>query len=292
MKVAIYSRTPLAAAPWEIYKALKKYTSINVALINENRRYPDGRSFPCHLLIRSNDGTARAWLDQSDVWHVHNYWTRTLQDIRHDQRILAQFHSVPKMGNWKELMSVADESYTIQQPLQMKEYNLSTLPNIIDPDEYRPIKREKKIKIAFAPTTRLRYGHVASKAYYEVRTILQDIALKKGVDIIWIEGKPYKENLRMKSEAHILIDDVATGNWHRTSLEGGCFGCAVINKVKKHPFVYAGIKDLKEKLIWLIDNPGTLRDIQHWTRLWVLQDWHAIDRIQEYAKAYEGLYAR
>ena len=30
MKLAIFSKTPLAAAPWELYKALKKYRLLEV----------------------------------------------------------------------------------------------------------------------------------------------------------------------------------------------------------------------------------------------------------------------
>lgn len=264
---------------------MKKYTYLDVALINDKNQYSDGRVFPFHMLT-SNNGISAKRLRESDIWHVHNYWTQILRDAKKSQKIIAQFHSIPRLGNWRELIQQSDKQYTIQQPLQEREYKLPALPNIIDPDEYRPAARDKKIKIAFAPTTRLRYGHPSSKAYYHVRSVLTEVGLKKDIDILWIEGLPYKENLKRKSQAHILIDDIATGNWHRTSLEGACFGCAVLNRVKKHPFVYASLKNLKEKLIWLIEHPRTLQDIQHWTRLWALQEWHAMDRIQEYIKAY------
>jgi len=288
MKLVIYSRTPLAAAPWELWKAIKKYTLIDAVLINERFRYPDGRTFPYHLLMSMN-GTASQALKQTSLWHVHNYLTQSLISLHNNQKILAQFHSVPRLGNWHQLMKKADRSYTIDQPLQKKEYKLPALPNIIDPDEYRPGPRGKTITIAFAPTNKLPPGHPASKGYFEIRRILSSLALEKPVEIIWIEGKPYLENLKLKSKAHILIDDVITGNWHRTSLEGACFGCAILNKSQKYPFVQASPKNLKEKLIWLIEHPSTLKDIQERTRLWVLQEWHAMDRIQEYKKAYKEL---
>lgn len=291
MKVTIYSRTPLAAAPWELFKALRKYTLLEVALINEKIKYPDGRIFPYHLML-SHDGAARNWLMGSDVWHVNNYLTPPIQRIKKGNsniKVLAQFHSIPKLGNWRQLMQFADECYTIKQPLQERAYGFPALPNIIDPDEYRPVRRQQIIKIGFAPTTKLPVGYPASKGYHEVRKILSEMALRKGAEICWIEGKPYLENLKMKSSCHILIDDVVTGNWHRTSLEGACFGCAVINRVNKHPFVFANLQNLKEKLCWLIESQKNLAYIQELTRMWVLQDWHAMDRIQEYTKAYKRL---
>jgi len=194
--------------------------------------------------------------------------------------------------NWKQLMGFADVNYTIRQPNQEKEYNeLKALPNLIDPDEYRPSRRSTPVKIAFAPSTRVAMGHPGSKGYHQVRQILDSVARKHDVEIMWIEGKAYEENLALKQQSHILIDDVVTGNWHRTSLEGMCFGCAVLNKVAKSPFVYATLNTLEERLLWLVDNPEILNDFQERSRLWVLQHWHAIDLVKEYVNAYKEIMA-
>lgn len=287
MKLAIYSQTPLAAAPWELYKALKKYTSIDVSLVNNIARYKDGRIFPYHLLLASPNGNAMRVLQKSELWHVHNYLTPQLTILKKKHKVIAQFHSLPRLGNWQQLMNFADVSYTIRQPKQEKEYKLKGLPNIIDPDEYRPIRRKLPIKIAFAPSTRMPVGNPMSKGYKEVKAILNSVANKRDVEIVWIEGKPYEVNLRLKQGSHILIDDVVTGNWHRTSLEGACFGCAVLNKVMKSPFVYASLDTLEERLLWLVDNPSILNNFHERIRLWVLQHWHAIDQVREYVDAYK-----
>jgi len=287
MKLAIFSRTPLAAAPWELYKALKKYTSIDVNFISGTNRYNDGRIFPCHLLLTSPNGTAMRILQESDLWHIHNYLVPQLMVSHRDQKVIAQFHSLPRLGNWQQLMNFADRCYTIKQPGQEKEYKFKGLPNIIDPDEYRPMQRKMPIKIAFAPSTRAPVGHPASKGYNEVRAILNNVANKRDVEIVWIEGKPYDINLRLKQNSHIIIDDVITGNWHRTSLEGACFGCVILNKVMKTPFMYTTLATLEERLLRLVDNPSILNGFQENTRLWVLQHWHAIDQVKKYVHAYQ-----
>ncbi|GAG24673.1 unnamed protein product, partial [marine sediment metagenome] len=154
---------------------------------------------------------------QADIWHVHNYWDDILTKLRKDQKVLAQFHSLPRQLNWAELMENADIHYTIKQPLHEVEYKLPGLPNLIDPDEYRPILRPKKpIRIAYAPSSKAPVGSLQSKGYVEVGRILKKIKALRPVEIIWIEGESYEKNLEMKSRAHILIDDVVTGNWHRT----------------------------------------------------------------------------
>ena len=289
MKLAIFSKTPLAAAPWELYRALKKYTLLDVSLINSTYRYNDGRTFPHHMLLAANNGSSMKLLRDSDIWHIHNYLVPQLVMMRKSQKVVAQFHSLPRLGNWKQLIEFADACYTIRQPNQEKEYNLKGLPNIIDPDNYMPIRRKQPVKIAFAPSTRVAIGHPGSKGYAQVRMVLDRVANKRDVHIIWIEGLSYSKNLELKQQAHILIDDVVTGNWHRTSLEGMCFGCAVLNRVMKSPFIYATLNTLEERLLWLIDNPTILNDFQERSRLWVLQHWHAIDMVKEYVSVYKEI---
>ena len=229
-------------------------------------------------------------LQESDLWHVHNYLVPQLVMLKADQKVMAQFHSLPRLMNWRHLMDFADVSYTIRQPNQEKEYKeLKALPNLIDPDEYRPMRRRAPVKIAFAPSTRVAVGHPGSKGYNEVKAVLDSVAMKRDVKIVWIERKPYIENLQLKQQSDILIDDVVTGNWHRTSLEGMCFGCAVLNKVAKNPFVYATLNTLEERLLWLVDNTAALNDFQERSRLWVLQHWHAMDMTKEYVKAYSEM---
>jgi len=287
MKVAILSRTPLAAAPWELFKALRKYTLVDVSLINARNSYPDGRHFPYDILADyENSPRVMKAVRDAELWHVHNYpWN--FGGIRDGHKVMAQFHSLPRLGQWKALADTADRCYTIRQPLQMEEYKpWPALPNIIDPDEYLPIRRAARPVIAFAPSSKAPVGFLCSKGYAEVKVVLNSIARKRDVEVTLIEHMSYEANLAMKQRAHILIDDVVTGNWHRTSLEGACFGCAVLNQCNQVPFVFATLKTLEERLLWLIDNPGTLAAVQEQTRLWVLEKWHAIDAVQEYVAAY------
>lgn len=289
MKVAIYSRTALAAAPWELYKVIKKYTDIDVSLINRRIRYADGRQFPYHLIMQSNNGIASEVMFKADLWHIHNYLDPDILSLRLKKPIVAQFHSLPRQGNWRDLMRVATICYTIRQPLQIREYVLPGLPNLIDPDEYRPGRRQGKIKIAFAPSSKAPVGSLQSKGYFEIQPILNSVAMKRDVEIYWIENQSYLKNLELKSQCHILIDDVVTGNWHRTSLEGMCFACAVINRIDQEPFVYASLETLEKELIKLIDDTNYLKEVQERSRLWILQNWHPIDLVKEYTRVYKGV---
>ena len=71
------------------------------------------------------------------------------------------------------------------------------------------------------------------------------------------------------------------------TLEGACFGCAVINKNNAVPWVRADLKSLEERLLELIDNSGVLKLHQELARSWVESEWHAIDGVKEYVAAYK-----
>lgn len=286
MKVAIFSRTPMAASAYELWKALRKYTAVEANLITITSGYPDGRIFPGDLTWGPR---AREALAAADVWHVNNYWHPCLDEIKPRKPILAQFHSLPRLGNWKELWDRATARVTIRQPLHEKEYQIPGLPNIIDADEYRPARRGDKIRIAFAPTSKAVIGIPCTKGYNEVRAILAKVAAARPIEVALIEGQPYERNLEMKRASHILIDDVVTGNFHRTSLEGAVYGLAVVNKNKHTPWVFANLQTLESALFRLIDEPPTLKIYQTMARTWALHDWHPVEQIKEYTAAYERI---
>lgn len=289
IKIAIISRTPLAGAPYELWKALRKYSDVDASLITVKNTYQDGRIFPVHLRFNSQGSAA---IQEADIWHVNNYWFPELDALHgKKQPILAQFHSLPRLGNWPVLWEKAKARYTIAQPGQLKEYDIPGLPNVFDPDEHQPPaeRREGSVRIAYAPTSRCVVGFPCGKAYAEVGAALEALAKEREFEKVWIEGKPYEENLALKRMADILIDDVATGNWHRTSLEGAAFGCAVLNKSRTVPWVYADTKTIKETLTRLIDEPGTLAAYQEMARAWILSEWHPIEMVKIYERAYERL---
>jgi hypothetical protein len=289
VKVAIISKTPLASAPYELWKALRKYTKIEASLILQKQSYPDGRTFPGQYRIDA-DG-AKAMLE-ADVWHVNNYWFPEIEALHtRKQPILAQFHSLPRLGNWNDLWKRARARYTISQPLHLKEYEIPGLPNVFDPDEHQPAPRpnEGPVRIAFAPTSKAPVGWPCSKAYAEVKAALDALEKEREFERIWIEGRAYEENLAMKRRADILIDDITTGNFHRTSLEGAAFGCAVLNKLRAVPWVYADTGTIIETLKRLIDEPGDLATYQEMARAWILSEWHPIELVKKYEKAYEAL---
>lgn len=208
MKIAIISRTPLDGSPWELLKALRRYTSVEAWLVD---------------MVDAED---RRWLLEADVVHLFD-------------------EAGPEVSGLIEGKPVIVQSGR-------------SLPDIIDPDEYRPRRR-------------------AGRSV----TIASDLA---GID--------YERRLDLIAEADVLVDDLVEGSWTRASLEGACFGCAVVNASGLYPFVHATPETLEERLLELVENKAMLRIAQEEARLWALQKQHAIDGVKEYEKAYREALGR
>ena len=295
IKVVMLSETPLAAAPYELMNCLNKYAKgIKVRLVSERNRYRDGRTFPHDVLLEETE-RANTIIRMSDIWHIHNcVFPKNYFELLGNQKILAQFHSLPIRNTFNTLSAIANACYTIDQPLHKQEYKLPGLPNVIDIEKYKPRKdwldlEKRPIRIAFAPTSRSPIGRLDSKAYDSVRAVLYTMAREKAVEVVWIEGKDYIDNLELKKDADILIDDVATGNWHRTSLEGMSFGLAVINNIRRDPFVHASLDNLMTVLKMLVKNRKILKRYKETSRNWIERNWHPKDKCQEYVNAYREL---
>ena len=135
---------------------------------------------------------------------------------------------------------------------------------------YFPKYNNKKIRIGYSPSTLIKKSIWADKGYVETIPILEEIKdiFKNKIEIDVIIDVPLDECLRRKSMCNIFIDEVKTDSYHRSGLESLGMGiatiCSVSNKVERvflksakatqNPFINVYHKDLKNKLIELIDS--------------------------------------
>ena len=70
MKIVQYSKLPTASAPYNIFKCLKKYTDLDIRLVQMRTNYSDGRNFPGDLLLDSPEGQKA--IKEADIIHIHN----------------------------------------------------------------------------------------------------------------------------------------------------------------------------------------------------------------------------
>lgn len=298
MKLVIYAHTPIAGAPWNQYLCLKKYapSNIQVRFIQQRVQYKDGRSFPKDLLL--SDPSARKVLREADVVHIHNYLPSEVRSLINPrkQRVIGTLHSVPRQGNWAEMMKFCSKTFCIRQPMQMREYtDFETLPNLFDIWAYKPVAEKTydgTVNIVYCPTNKHADNVLASKGYHTVMPLLATIQKERGenvVKLISFTNTEYLTNLRLKSEGHITIDDICGATFHLTSLEGCCTQQAVLTSCPKEwgfPFTYTTLSNIKEKIDYFLDNRDKLAYAARNTRQWVEQNWNPQVQVAEYINAY------
>jgi len=288
VKVVMVSGTALAGAPYELMKCLNRYTDVQTRWIALRTGYSDGRVFPCDLLWVRDRVKCIEELKYADIVHVHNESCSWIGDLIKGKKVLIQFHSCPKRNTYKDLKQLSGNCYTLYQPMQLREYSgLPGLPNLIDPEEYRPIERKNMGRpiVVFAPTNSWKMFQIGSKASEEVVKILQGLRGLAAVDIF--SNLVYVENLKRKQLADIVIDDVVGETFHRTSLEGACFGLAVLTSDGSKGFMYTQLSSLEKNLRALLEDKSLLREYQGRSRRWIETDWHPRNMVGMYISAYK-----
>ena len=297
IKVVIVSVTPVAGSPFQQYQCLKKYTDLNVRFIQNRAQYRDGRLFPKDLL--DSEPVARQVIRDADVIHIHNALPTWLPPLinKARQRVIGTLHSFPRQGNWQQIMQFSHRVFTIRQPMQLREYKgFDSLPNLFDIWEYLPIPNKSYdgvIKIVYCPTNTYGPPGPGSKGYPVVMPLLERLQKQYGtaIELIHHRNVEYLENLRLKREGHITIDDICGSTFHLTSLEGCCTAQAILTSTLKewnYPFVYTTLSNLEEQLHFLLENRDNLQMIAQQSRQWVETNWNPKEMIQEYVKAYGG----
>jgi len=287
MKVVMMSKTPLAGAPYENMCCLNKYTDVKVRWICWRDRYADGRVFPSDLIWGRDTQACREVLKEADIIHIQNEIFNNADNIICDKRKLVQFHSVPKRRTYDTFASMTKHVYTLSQPLQRREYHgLAGLPNMMDPEKYKPVDSRNwdRVRITFAPTNKWNINMIGTKGMHEVTDVLNRLG---GIaDIKIYSSVSYVDNLDIKRNSDILIDDVINNTFHRTSLEGSCFGLAVITSTGEEGWIKCNIRNLEGTLRRLINDRDELMKWKDKSRQWIEKWWHPIDMCEKFVRAY------
>ncbi|MCK5611653.1 hypothetical protein KAR91_57815 [Candidatus Pacearchaeota archaeon] len=195
-------------------------------------------------------------------------------------------------------------------------YNLPYVPNIIplDEDRYQPRYNATPppVNIVYSPSNTSeprQYNGTCGKGFkYTTQVLNQIISNHPGtVKVKIFNCRPKIEVLRAKQEAHIVIDEIKTGGFHLSGLEGLTAGCIVIgnlNPLVKQvihdvsgspfsalPWVEAESEELLSTLESLIvmskEAPDKFFVMQKKGREWMEKYWHPRDLVKHHLKLYQ-----
>lgn len=282
MKIVHIKQSKLAFAPDIISDHINKYSEHTSVLmpLNRIRKYPD-------------------LCKDADIIHLHN--KNALKDF--PNRII-QYHSEPKrvdlnvsipslvIAQYHATLDAYKNCRIVRNPIDIYNKIFTSTPNT------------KSIRIGFSPSIWLKRNRWYDKGAVETNQIMQRIREKHKVDIDVIHNVGLDECLKRKSKCNIIIDEVKTGSYHRSGLEGLAFGaltiCRIMPSLEKIikdvsgadtvPFVSCNMQELEDRLSEIIEKGiDYVLDQGKQSRLWMEKYWNPKNLTQEYIDIYESV---
>ena len=316
------AETPLAGAPIRIVKALNKYSGFQARLINYNPGCYGTRTFPEDIdwNDKAQSVLAMDLIRNADIFHIYhpiqvdsveNVFGMNFVEKNPTAKFLYQFESNKKHFSQQKIDYIDTMPYCKSVIIHYPERDFigyPNLPNIIDPEmEYlKPKDTKNKVPVVFySPSTPIGVAEKRwnSKGKPEVLKMLRKIQRKVDFEICLVESVPYEECMELKRKSDIVIDDITTGSFHLTSLEGLSMGKPTISYLDPRtvsvltsftgsrdlPFVNVRIKELAPVLIELLNDPSLRRAVGGYSRRWIEEYYSPEINVRHYEKLYERI---
>ncbi len=323
MLIAHISLTPLAGSPIRIVNAINTHSSYEARLINLNPAAYGMRTYGEDLDWIKNRDECEDIIARADILHFHHFFdvSSTINpfgfnftEANSKAKIVRQYHSCPEFAagkNKSKLEAILKDetpSLIIAQYHERYYPRAKIVPNIvpINDELYMPKDAESIIpQIFFSPSTKTPAfaSRWDTKARSEVLRILQSLQKDKIAYFDVAEETPHDECLRRRQSSDIIIDDVVTGSYHLSSLEGLSQGKAVVCHIDNRlagivseltgaaylPFVNVDINALKPTLKELCHDKEMLAQIGANSRKWMEKYYADNLMVRHYLTAYDEL---
>jgi len=331
IKVLHFSSTPLAGSPVRVSRVLNRSPEISSICVSRKAAYYDGRRFPCDIEYndRSEDEVRRhveELIAEADVLHFHNesYWNLPAVFAKWIGRkpCCVQWHSGPDEIGHRLGMTVEEVSRWNDVPVlviaqkQARFYpHAIPVPNAVPLGEapYQPHPRDTgRLHIAFTPAEDvLPWSRLCrDKGMSDILAALDTIRKRHGdaAEVHVVQGVPLDECLRIKRRCHVCIDDIKSGGYHLSSLEGLAMGCVTIANLDAEmraflaaytgcperdlPWFPASPDNLLERLETLIEDRRLVEKTGLMSRIWMETYWNEAFVVRKFREAYRKILDR
>jgi hypothetical protein len=142
-----------------------------------------------------------------------------------------------------------------------------------------------------------------TKGTPETRKLMKQVARKTGSTIKCMTDSTFQEAIAEKRRVSVVIDDLITGNYHLSGLEGLSLGkpvlsfldgrtqlvLAEISGTEMCPFVNLRLEGSYDVLIYLVEHPDEAGAIGKSSRKWIERYWSDYILVQHFVDVYEKL---
>ena len=267
MRVVHISQTPVAGACHLWSQAFREagYTSCSIA----RKNYGDGRLFHSDYNWPPK-APAITQIQLADVIFCHQGQAYKYAWYPKGKPTVGIYHSQPDHVYRK--LEADGWPWAVMGQYQPRLYpGCRIVPNLLplQSPHFQPRTKAPGIRIAYSPSNTTSTGW-DDKGYEKTVAVLKRVVGQDGIgceaDII--THVCHEECLARKAVAHIVIDECATGSYHRSSLEGLALGYVVVNGCDDrcignigtmtggcgHPFILSSLDALEDCLADLIED--------------------------------------
>ncbi len=326
LQILHLSLTPLVGHPFRMVEATNRYTEHSARLIDLRETLPQGMMFPEDIVVDGSENMEEIHdlISSSDIIHLHQTVPLENNELGVDFAALAkggkimvrQFHSgrehYERYGHaeFQSLDSEPNITHLVNAQYQERQYpNAIPVPHIIDvPPLPTPFENNVLPRVCYSPSNMLvadQHNRWSSKGYKQTLQVLKSLSNDGLITFDIVNGEDHTTCLQRKSKADIVIDEVFTGSFHGSGLEGLAIGRPTIayldqrtaanlarhSGTEEIPFVLANIDTLEGTLRELISNDATVQEIGTYSHAWIKEFYAAAKTIKFYIKIYDELLA-
>jgi hypothetical protein len=316
------SLAPVAGAPIKVVNALRQYEGIHARLVNISPNAYGNRTFPEDLCWPTHQENIYEELLKADIIHFHQNVLLNEPTLGIDftdkklfgkTRFIREWHSEPTLFSRVGRINIDAFEKEKFPLLVMAQYHERYYPQGIPvplltnvemfgseghPLPFPPV-------VAFSPSARLslKDWRWASKGYDETLAALTTLQKKHDFTIDIIEDVPWEEAVERKKKATFVIDDLVTGTFHTSGLEGLALGkptfafldarttatLATLTSRNDIPFINCSLNHFPAVFEHLIDNKELYESIGEYSKDWMKKYYHEKNLIRHYTNIYTAL---
>jgi hypothetical protein len=327
IKVIHFSKTMLAGAPIRLVKALNKYSNYNVRLIDLNKcsMYDQDlvwNKYHQDIMYDNSKKKMYQLAQDADIIHLHNYIDLDSNEfapisfrdlLKNGKKIIRHFHTNPSTlaeVNKIPLSKILDNSIPSLVIAQFQEryyLNSMVVPNISGMNDMilNPSPAENKWDIFYSPSSESSGWSTRwdTKGSIETKEILRNLKRKLKCSVLYTSNRPLKVVLAEKAKSTIVIDELITGSYHLSSLEGIALGKTtlaflddrtqyVLRQISGSsvcPFINVRLENAEELIRYLLTHPDQIKEIGLASRNWFDNYWTNEKMIKHFVDVYDKL---
>jgi len=321
VKIVHVTFTPLAGSPIRISDAINKYTENESRVINLNPSRYGNRSFKEDLIWERDKKEAIELVKGADIIHFHNYFNYGsennhfkfdfLGNLKCGAHYLVHWHTNPNTLAYNYRIDIEDIVDSNVPQLVVAQFHESYYPKafpvpLIVKTGLDVFHEQRRKPIIFYSPSNSRPAFLErweTKGKPETLKLLKRLKIEGLADYHLVQGLPFDECMKLKSQADIVIDDLVTGSFHTTSLESLALGKPTLSYVDSRtqlvlseltgttdiPIVNVSIEHAYEVLKALCIDPKIRQEIGTYSKQWI-EEFYSEDKMVVYfSNAYEQL---